>query len=148
MTEGTTVPPVKNSPTLIESAFAELTSGVAALCADSESGPVGMTLNSSAAVSLDPPLLRISATAKSATWLKLTQSARIGLNVLSRDPLTADTELSPSNAFPFFNRGWQANENGAVFLSDSPAWFECSMYTEFLLGDGGVALLRVHSLKL
>lgn len=145
---GTTVPPVGHYATLIESAFTELRAGVAALCADTDSGPIGMKLSSFTAASLDPPLLRISAPATSATWPVMTQSARLGLNVLWADQLTADPDLPQSDAFSVFDWGWQANETGAVFLSEAPAWFECSMYTEFSSGDRVVALLRVHSLKI
>lgn len=148
MTERTALPPVRNPPTLIESAFTELPSGVAAICALSDSGPIGMMLDCCAAASLDPPLLSISVPAMSAKWRALALSARIGLNVLWGDQLTGDTNFSQSDACRLFDWGWQANENGAVFLSEVPTWFECSIYTEVLLGDQAVALLRVHSLKI
>lgn len=58
----------EDKATLLRRAFGCFPTGVAAVCAVAETGPVGMAVSSFTSVSLEPPLLSVCMQNSSTTW--------------------------------------------------------------------------------
>jgi 3-hydroxy-9,10-secoandrosta-1,3,5(10)-triene-9,17-dione monooxygenase reductase component len=65
--------------------FRRLTTGVTLIAVAGETGPIGITVNSLAPVSLDPPLLLFCASLTSATAKRIATVRAFSVNVLSAD---------------------------------------------------------------
>ncbi|WP_063001562.1 flavin reductase family protein [Nocardia mikamii] len=133
--------------TVLRQAFACFPTGVTAVCASSERGPVGMAVSSFTSVSLDPPLLSVCVQNTSTTWPVLRRHPKLGLSVLAEDQAAAGRRLSMKNGDRFADLSWEASESGALFVLGATAWFDCSIHTEVPAGDHVVVLLEVHALR-
>lgn len=138
---------IEERATLLRKAFACFPTGVAAMCAESASGPVGMAVSSFTSVSLEPPLLSVCVQNTSTTWPVLRQQSRLGLSVLAESQATAGRRLSMKDGDRFADTAWHANADGALFVLGATAWFECSIYADIPAGDHTVVLLQIHSLQ-
>jgi flavin reductase (DIM6/NTAB) family NADH-FMN oxidoreductase RutF len=109
----------------LKSAFACFPSGVAAVCARLDSGPVGMLVSSFTSVSLQPVLASISVMESSRTWARLRRARRLGISFLAHDQhhvctqftsqpldrfagLDIPKRLTAPCFFPTRRRGWTA----------------------------------------
>ncbi|WP_248660591.1 flavin reductase family protein [Gordonia sp. C13] len=133
--------------TVLRKAFGCFPTGVAAVCAESGDGPVGMAVSSFTSVSLDPPLLSVCMQNTSTTWPTLRQQSRLGLSVLAENQVSAGKRLSMKTGDRFAETAWRATEDGALFVLGASAWFDCSIYAEIPAGDHTVVLLEIHSLQ-
>ncbi|PKZ63828.1 flavin reductase [Gordonia terrae] len=138
----------EDKATLLRRAFGCFPTGVAAVCADAETGPVGMAVSSFTSVSLEPPLLSVCMQNSSTTWPTLRRQARLGLSVLAEGQAGAGKRLSLKNGDRFADTAWQTTDDGALFVLGSSAWFDCSVHAEIPAGDHTVVLLRIHSLQM
>jgi flavin reductase (DIM6/NTAB) family NADH-FMN oxidoreductase RutF len=63
---------------------------------------------------------------------------------------TARTPGQAGRALPdgdrFAGVGWEADPDHSVFIHDSSAWLDCSLYDEVRAGDHTIALLEIHGL--
>ena len=119
--------------------------GVAVVTARDRLGePVGMTMSSFNAVSLDPPLVLFSV-ARAAHSLDAMQAARgFAVNILGR----AQADLSQRFARPHGDK-WQAVEHSpgygdAPVLADVLAHFECKPYAQHDGGDHVIFVCEVQ----
>ncbi|GAB6896978.1 flavin reductase family protein [Kineosporia succinea] len=133
---------------LIRKAFARYPSGVVALAARGDAGPVAMVASSFAVgVSLDPPLVLFSARNESRTWPLLRRSPRIGISLLGADQAGLCRRLAGADAETRFQDDvLTLTEDGAVLFSGASLWLDCSVYGEMPAGDHRVVLLEVHTL--
>lgn len=137
---------VFDRPTL-RKAFACFPSGITAVCALDGDKPIGITASSFTSVSLDPPLVSICIAQTSQTRPTLTRQPRIGVSVLSEHHSATASALSDKGSDRFATVGWEAAEDGAVFISGSPLWLDCSIEQVVLAGDHDIVLLRIHALQ-
>ncbi|GAC84718.1 putative oxidoreductase [Gordonia paraffinivorans NBRC 108238] len=133
--------------TVLRRAFGCFPTGVAAVCSEAESGPVGMAVSSFTSVSLEPPLLSVCMQNTSTTWPILRRQPRLGLSVLAEDQAGAGRKLSLKSGDRFAGTAWQATDDGALFVLGSAAWFDCSIHAEIEAGDHTLVLLRIHSVQ-
>ncbi|ROS32173.1 flavin reductase family protein [Amycolatopsis thermoflava] len=138
---------IEERRSVLRQAFACFPTGVTAVCALSEEGPVGMAVSSFTSVSLDPPLLSVCMQNSSSTWPKLRYRPKLGLSVLAEDQAAAGRRLSLKSGDRFAGLDWQVSEDGALFVLGATAWFDCSVHTEVPAGDHTVVLLEVHGLQ-
>lgn len=129
----------------LRDALGHFATGVAVVTARNGDGdPIGMTMSSFNAVSLDPPLVLFSV-ARSAHSLEAMQSALgFAVNILGH----AQAELSQQFARPLSDK-WQtvAHSPGygdAPIIDDVLAHFECGPYAQYDGGDHVIFVCRVH----
>lgn len=110
----------------LRSALGRFATGVTlATCHDAAGAPVGLTVNSFGALSLDPPLVQWSLRCESPSLSAFEAAEHFAINVLT----DAQVELSRRFASPSAKRfelgRWSHGHFGAPVLAGSLAVFEC-----------------------
>lgn len=130
----------------LKSAFACFPSGVAAVCARLESGPVGMLVSSFTSVSLQPAMASISVMESSQTWSQLRGARRLGISFLACDQHDVCTQFMSRPEDRFAGLDITDTSEGAVLLPDATAWLDCAVRDEVPAGDHMIVLLSIHAL--
>ena len=133
-------------PAALRQAFGCFPSGVAAVCAEAEGGPVGMAVSSFTSVSIDPPLVSICVSHSSATWPKLRAAPRLGVSILNDAHGVACRQLSSKDGDRFAGLLLERTPERAVLIDGATAWLDCSLHAELAAGDHTIALLRIEAL--
>ncbi|WP_175909431.1 flavin reductase family protein [Burkholderia metallica] len=126
-------------------ALSMFATGVAVITAPRKAGmPIGITVASFNAVSLDPPLILFSVDRRGRSLDDLAGAGRYAVNVLD------ETQQHLSNCFAKANGdkwGWRADaaadDDGTVLLPDALATFECEPYAQYDGGDHVIFVGRV-----
>lgn len=139
--------PMTTDPGLLRRAFGCFPSGVTAVCAMVDGGPVGMAASSFTSVSVVPPLVSVCFQDTSTTWPRLRDLPRLGISVLAEEHDEICRTLSRKTVDRFADVAWDRTAGGGVFLPGATALLECSLYAEVPAGDHTVALLEVHGLR-
>lgn len=142
---------VAADPMALRQTFALFPSGVAAMSAVVEEGPVVLVASSfQVGISLDPPLVLFAVQHTSSSWPKLRAAAaaggRIGVSVLGEAHDSAAKQLASKAADRFAGIETTTLDSGANFIHGAPVWLECSVHSEVPAGDHAVVLLQVHAL--
>jgi flavin reductase (DIM6/NTAB) family NADH-FMN oxidoreductase RutF len=124
-------------------AYSLFPSGVTALCALTENGPVGMAASSFTSVSLQPPLVSVCVDQKSTTWPTLAGAERLGVSVLGSDHAGLCRALAARNSDRFADASWESRPGGAIFIHGGSLWLECTTEQTVMAGDHLIVLLRV-----
>lgn len=134
-------------PAMLRRTFGSFPSGVVAVCAMVDGEPVGMAASSFVTVSLDPPLVAFCVQWTSTTWPRLQRSARLGISVLGAGHNVVARQLaSRTRENRFAGLATTATPEGALFVHDASAWFDCALHEVVPAGDHGIVLLDVvHS---
>lgn len=123
-------------------ALGSYTTGVAVVSAMGSRGPTGMTVNSFASVSLDPPLV---------LWSPAKSSRRHGVYIEARHSVIHVLSADQDDLSARFTRGgngfdglsWYENEEGAPVIPGTLARFECLRSALHDAGDHTVIISRV-----
>jgi 3-hydroxy-9,10-secoandrosta-1,3,5(10)-triene-9,17-dione monooxygenase reductase component len=111
-------------------------SGVVIVAAQHEGRPVGLSIQSFASLSLDPPLVSLSVSLTSTTWPAIAGQGQFCANILSADQETLCRQFAISGADKFAGVSWTASP-----LTQSPridgalAWVDCSIQATYRAGD-------------
>ncbi len=133
-------------PAELRRVFGAFPSGVTAVAALIDGSPVGLAASSFTSVSLHPPLVSVCIARDSSTWPVLRRAGRLGISVLSAEQERAGRQLAGLRDTRFLDLDWNATDDGAVLLTGSSAWLDCSVEHEVAAGDHDIILLRVHDL--
>jgi len=132
------------SPLALRGAMGRFATGVTIVtCRDAAGQPVGLTANSFASLSLDPPLVLWSLRSASASAAAFCQAGHFAVNVL------ADTQVDLSRRFAsplpdkFAEGGWSDGLGGAPVLTGCAAVFECALDSQQVVGDHWLFIGRV-----
>ena len=132
------------SPLALRGALGRFATGVTIVtCRDAAGTPVGLTANSFAALSLDPPLVLWSLRSASASAAAFSGAGHFAVNVL------ADTQVDLSRRFAsplpdkFAEGSWSAGLGGAPVLGGCAAVFECTLQARQVAGDHLLFIGRV-----
>ena len=114
--------------------------GIAVITArDAHGGLAGLTVNSFASVSLDPPLVLWSLSLYSPSLARFQNCSHYAINVLAADQMDLSQRFSrPSDDLPggkFAGLAFDCGRGGAPLLNDCCAWFECRNETRHPGGD-------------
>jgi 4-hydroxyphenylacetate 3-hydroxylase, reductase component len=116
-------------------------------CRSADGQPVGLTVNSFGALSLEPPLVTWALRAASPALPAFRQASHFAVNVLSE----AQLELSRRFASPVHDRfaegEWIKGHGGAPVLAGCCATLECATERELVLGDHVLFVGRVLALS-
>lgn len=133
-------------PRALRAAFAELPSGVVAVCAVVGGRKVGLAASSFVPVSLDPPLAAFCVQNSSATWPVLRAARRLGVSVLAAGHSGAVYTLAAKSGDRFAGLATAEAASGALFVDGAPARFEVEVVSEVPAGDHTLVLLRLVDL--
>jgi flavin reductase (DIM6/NTAB) family NADH-FMN oxidoreductase RutF len=114
-------------------ALGRFATGVTLVTCDSDIGPLGITANSFASLSLDPPLVLWSPARSSRRFRAFTEAPRFAIHVLR------DDQLPLARAFTHHGQAWDhaawtASPEGVPLIDDVLARFDCRLHA---LHDGG-----------
>ena len=122
-------------------------SGVVVVTATVDGAPLGMTCQSFASVSLDPPLVSFCVAKKSRRHPRIRDTGRFCVNVLAVDQADLSQAFAVDDANRWAGVAWeQPADADSPVLAGSHAWIDCRLDTEFPAGDHTIVLGRVTAL--
>lgn len=113
---------------------------------DASGAPVGLTVNSFASVSLQPPLVLWSLVHTASTRQTFLTSSHFAINVLAADQLVLAQRFATRGIDRFANLATVAAPSGAPLLPDALAWFDCRRFVEHEAGDHTIFIGEVEHL--
>ncbi|MFN9161957.1 MAG: flavin reductase family protein [Alphaproteobacteria bacterium] len=127
-------------------ALGHFATGVAVISARAgDAGTIGLTINSFASVSLDPPLVLWSLDRGSDRYPPLMQVSRFGIGVLGREGEDLSRRLARKGQFALGKDEVADGPNGVPLLRKAIAAFECEVEQRIDAGDHVIFLARVLS---
>ena len=116
--------------------------GVAVVTAGSAKGPLGMTANSFASVSLDPPLVLWSPSKSSARHAAFVNAQCFAIHVMGEHQHETAVRFA-RNGWNFVDGGWERDASGVPILADCLARFDCLRHAVHDGGDHSIVVGRV-----
>lgn len=114
--------------------------GVSIITTLHDSAPIGMAVNSFAAVSLDPPLVLWSIRRQSASAAAFAESGFYAVNVLAADQIAVSQTFGVAKPDRFDCVRWHPGVHGAPLIDGAIAHLECRLET---VQDGGDHLILI-----
>ncbi len=134
-----------NSGRRLRQALGRFTTGVTVVTAAGPDGTrVGITVNSFASVSLDPPLVLWSIERRSPSLAVFQSAPHFCVNVLAADQESLCQRFASPNADKFDGVGHSQGLGGSTKLAGSLAWFECRNQQQI---DGGDHLIIIGEVE-
>jgi len=118
--------------------------GVTVVTTMTPKGPLGMTANSFASVSLDPPLVLWSPARKSARFPAFEAASHFAVHVLAEDQQPMSSAFAASGLEPFSGLDYETGLGDVPLLNGCAARFECVQSAGH---DGGDHLILVGEVK-
>ena len=110
--------------------------------------PVGLTCQSFASVSLDPPLVLFVAARSSYSWPRIRSAGSFCANVLSDHQEHLGRSFAMKGADKFAGVGWRSGATGSPILDGCLAFVECELDAVHEAGDHDIVVGRVVDLGL
>ena len=133
------------SPTEMRRVLGSFASGVVVVTGDDGSVPVGITCQSFASVSLDPPLVLFCPARTSSSWPRIEASGRFVVNVLASDQRPLSDRFSTRREDKFAGLAWEDTPWGPC-LPGSLATVFCTVAAVHPGGDHHIVVGRVEQL--
>ncbi len=144
-TSPSSLPPAAALPAQdLRRALAQFATGVTVVTTRAPDGtPVGMTANSFASVSLDPPLVLWSLARSAASFTAFRQAAGFRVHVLAGDQLDVAKRFATRGVDKFTAGQWTYPDDGAPQLAGCVAWFDCETRSRHDEGDHVIFVGRI-----
>lgn len=144
--------PVESLPSVDPSIYrrtcAQFATGVSVVTTlDSHGHPHGMTVNSFASVSLEPPLVLVSIDLRNAILGHFISSSWFAVNVLAEHQEELSRRFSSAAENRFLDIDWRAGASGVPLLDGVLAQMECSVVRTFEAGDHAVLIGEVRGAR-
>ena len=107
--------------------------------------PIGMTVNSFASVSLNPPLVLWSIDKKQPSYDIFLNSNGYAVNILSKNQKDLCLNFSSPIENKFDNVDWNLSKNGHPIIDGTLAWFDCVKWNYYDGGDHQILVGEVIS---
>lgn len=117
--------------------------GVAIVTVKGPLGPIGLTINSFASVSLDPPLVLWSLGRGSDRFQLFSQVSHFGVTILDDTGQKLSTRLSRKGSGDISTETVREGQGGVPVLAHAMAHFECRTETRHDAGDHVILIGRV-----
>jgi 3-hydroxy-9,10-secoandrosta-1,3,5(10)-triene-9,17-dione monooxygenase reductase component len=108
--------------------------------------PLGMTVGTFTAVSLDPPLIGFLPDKKSKSWPPIAETGRFCVNILAGDQEGLCRKFSGPGPDRFSDIVHRATQDGLPILDGAVAWIACDLYAVHEAGDHDFVLGRVKEM--
>ena len=122
-------------------ALGRFATGVTIVTTMTEDGPIGITANSFASVSLDPPLVLWSPARASRRFAAFEAAEHYAIHVLGEDQHDLARAFTKEN-WPVEDHGWHA-AHGVPVIEHSIARFDCARHAIHDGGDHAIVVGRV-----
>ncbi|SCB43268.1 NADH-FMN oxidoreductase RutF, flavin reductase (DIM6/NTAB) family [Bradyrhizobium shewense] len=133
-------------PRDFRNALGTYATGVAIITAAAPDGkPYGLTCNSFASVSLNPPLVLWSLVVYSASLTIFQNASHFTVNVLGASQQALATKFAKSSDDKFIGVDWAPGLGGAPVLAESVANFQCRSVNRYYGGDHVIFLGAVEA---
>jgi 3-hydroxy-9,10-secoandrosta-1,3,5(10)-triene-9,17-dione monooxygenase reductase component len=124
-------------------------SGIVIIAARHEGRPVGLSIQSFASLSLDPPLVSLSVSLASATWPAIAAGGRFCASILSADQEALCRRFAVSGADKFEGVPWTASPRTlSPRIEGALAWVDCGIRAVYQAGDHWLIVADVLDLGL
>jgi flavin reductase len=135
---------------MLRSAARHFATGVTVVTTRGRAGIHGMTVNSFATVSLDPPLVLVCIARSARMHAQFVSGAALGVSVLAASQHDAAGHFAdksrPGGSAQFTGFPWHPGPvTGAALLNSALAWFDCTIEDTAPAGDHTIVVARVHS---
>jgi len=130
------------------SVLGHFASGVVIVTSALHGKPLGLTVQSLIALSLDPPLVLFSPAKTSTTWPAARATGKFCVNILGEHQLQICQTFSASGGDKFATVDWAWSESGLPAISGCIAYVECELYETHEAGDHEIAIGAVQQLRL
>jgi 3-hydroxy-9,10-secoandrosta-1,3,5(10)-triene-9,17-dione monooxygenase reductase component len=139
----------KTDPTSeLRKALGQFATGITVVTARTADGsPVGLTVNSFASVSLEPPLLLWCLGRASANYDAFRLAERHLVNVLAAGQLEVAKRFATRGPDRFAGVRYGATDTGLPRLAGCIAWFECAIRSQYEEGDHVILVGRIDSFE-
>jgi len=125
-------------------ALGHFATGVAIISATGpDGGAIGLTINSFASVSLDPPLVLWSLDKSSDRFRLLMQVENFGVNLLGQAEMDISRRLSRKSESALGDDELRKGHHGVPMLKHAIASFECAVHERIEAGDHIIFIGRV-----
>ncbi|GAB4472481.1 MAG: flavin reductase family protein [Burkholderiaceae bacterium] len=129
-------------------ALAQFATGVTVVTTRAPDGtPTGLTVNSFASVSLDPPLVLWCLSLKADCIAVFRECERYLIHVLAVDQLDVARRFATRGADKFGPTAWRPTDDGLPRLDGCAAWFECDNRSQYEEGDHVILVGRVEAFQ-
>lgn len=112
-------------------------------CFADDGTPVGMTVNSFASVSLEPPLVSIAIDHQASVFAALERAPRWTVNILEAGQEALSRRFSEFAAGRFDGVGWHRSDSGDLLLDGTLAQLTCLRREAFSVGDHSIVIGEV-----
>ncbi len=133
------------SPAQMRRVLGSFASGVVVVTGEDDGVPVGITCQSFASVSLDPPLVLFCPARSSSSWPRIQRSGRFVVNVLAGDQQDVCDRFATRAADKFAGVSWHATAWGPS-LEGALATVQCTVEAVHPGGDHHIVVGRVEQL--
>lgn len=136
------------STTRLRRALGRYATGVTVVTAAGAQGPIGLTVNSFASVSLDPPLVLWSLRRASMHYADFTAQGGFAVHVLGAPQRELARVFSQPVADRYAGLAWYTGQDGIPVFDACAARFECATRQVLEVGDHAVLIgevLRLHA---
>lgn len=128
-------------------ALAQFATGVTVVTTRAADGaPVGMTANSFASVSLEPPLALWSLARSASSFEAFRAARRFRVHVLAADQLEIARRFATRGADKFAVGDWTHAPEAPPQLAGCVAWFECATRSQHDEGDHVIFVGRIEAM--
>jgi flavin reductase (DIM6/NTAB) family NADH-FMN oxidoreductase RutF len=124
-------------------ALGRFATGVTVVTTASEIGPLGITANSFASVSLDPALVLWSPAKASRRYDAFVHAAHYAIHVLGAEQAALCKAFTGDGTSPFETLEWAPSAQGVPLIPGCLARFECAREATHDAGDHAIVLGRV-----
>jgi flavin reductase (DIM6/NTAB) family NADH-FMN oxidoreductase RutF len=129
-------------------ALGRFATGVTVVTTAGPQGPVGITANSFASVSLDPPIVLWSIARDSSRFPAFAGCERFAVHVLGADQIELSRRFASSTARGFEGLDFERGEDGVPLLAGCLSRFECARLAAHDGGDHLIVVARVTAAAL
>lgn len=123
--------------------FGKFSTGVTIVTADANGRPVGMTCNSFASLSLEPPLLLWSLRKASSSYNEFANAEFFAVNILASDQIELSGKFAKSGTDKFAGVSFERGHGDSPLLPGTTANFECQVETTHDGGDHLIVIGRI-----
>lgn len=141
--------PFRTPETLpLRHALGDFVTGITVVTARGADGTLaGLTVNSFASVSLDPPLVLWSLTLNSPSLAIFETCTHYAVNILAEDQRALSQRFAKKGIDKFAGIETKPGAGGTALLSGCVAWFECRVEARIAAGDHLIMLGHVEHFR-
>jgi 3-hydroxy-9,10-secoandrosta-1,3,5(10)-triene-9,17-dione monooxygenase reductase component len=121
--------------------------GIAIVTSYDDLGPVGLTCQAVASVSLEPPLVLFCGGKKSMSLPRILRTGRFCINILGESHHDVARRFAISGADKFAHGVWDLSSAGMPQLEDALACIYCGVHTVHSAGDHDIVIGSVESVR-